>query len=63
LKGRTAAKLFEEFPHIKEELWGRHFWSRGYFCVTVGELNEENIKEYLEHHFEKENTEGFRVEC
>jgi len=62
LKGRSATKLFEEFPHIKKELWGRHFWARGYFCVTVGELNEDNIKEYLEHHFEKENTEGFRVE-
>ncbi|WP_425429884.1 transposase [Cognaticolwellia beringensis] len=32
---------------------GEHFWARGYFCVTEGELTTEMIKEYLEHHFER----------
>ena len=26
LKGRSAAKLFEEFPMLKKRYWGRHFW-------------------------------------
>ena len=25
LKGRSASKLFEEFPVIKKRYWGRHF--------------------------------------
>ena len=52
LKGRSAAKLFEEFPMLKKRYWGRHFWARGYFCATVGQVTEEMIKQYLEHHFE-----------
>ncbi len=62
VKGRTSAKIFEEFPHLKKRYWGRHFWARGYFCVTAGELSKEMIKEYLEHHFETKPTEGFDVE-
>ena len=52
IKGRTSSKLFEEFPALKKRYWGQHFWARGYFCATVGEVSEEMIKEYLEHHFE-----------
>ena len=62
IKGRSSAKLFEEFPHIKKRYWGRHFWARGYFCVTSGELTEEMIKEYLQHHFEKNPNDGFEIE-
>lgn len=52
IKGRTASKLFEEFPALKKRYWGRYFWARGYFCVTVGQMTEEMVKQYLEHHFE-----------
>jgi putative transposase len=52
VKGRTSSKLFEEFPHIKKRYWGRHFWARGYFCVTAGKLTKQMIEEYLSHHFE-----------
>ena len=55
VKGRSSRKIFEEFPHIKKRYWGRHFWSQGYFCVTSGELTDEMIYEYLEHHFEKDH--------
>ena len=27
IKGRTFAKLFEDFPDIKKRYWGRHFWA------------------------------------
>jgi putative transposase len=62
IKGRTARKLFEEFPRLKQKYWGRHFWARGYFCATVGEMTEEMVKEYLEHHFEPDPARDFRVE-
>ncbi|AWK41673.1 IS200/IS605 family transposase [Photorhabdus laumondii] len=62
LKGRTASKLFEEFSHLKKRYWGQHFWGRGYFCATVGQLTEEMIKSYLEHHFEPNPNDNFRMD-
>ena len=62
IKGRSSSKLFDEFPHIKKRYWGRHFWARGYFCATVGQMTEEMIKEYLDHHFEPKNDDGFQIE-
>lgn len=58
IKGRSASKIFESFPDLKKRYWGRHFWARGYFCVTSGELTEEMIKNYLEHHFEPKGCNG-----
>ncbi|KMW71937.1 transposase [Photorhabdus luminescens subsp. luminescens] len=62
LKGRTASKLFEEFSHLKKRYWGQHFWGRGYFCATVSQLTEEMIKVYLEHHFEPNSDDNFRMD-
>jgi len=62
IKGRTSSKLFEEFPLLKKQYWGRHFWARGYFCVTSGQLTEEMIKNYLEHHFEPNVKDDFKVD-
>jgi len=62
IKGQTAHKVFEEFPALKRRDWGRHCWARGYFCATVGEMTEEMIQEYWEHHFEPDPTADFRVE-
>jgi REP-associated tyrosine transposase len=62
IKGRSSSKLFEEFPNIKKRYWGRHFWARGYFCVTAGELTKEMIKAYLEHHFEGKENPDFEIE-
>jgi putative transposase len=61
IKGRSSSKLFECFPELKKCYWGRHFWARGYFCVTSGELTEEMIKNYLDHHFEPKVDDNFRT--
>jgi putative transposase len=57
IKGRRARKLFEEFPELK-----KRYWARGYFCVTVGKMTEEMIKNYLEHHFEANPNDNFKTE-
>ena len=62
IKGRTTSKLFEEFPHLRKKYWGQHFWARGYFCATVGQMTEEMITSYLEHHFEPRPNDDFRME-
>jgi len=62
IKGRSSAKLFESCPDLNKRYWGRHFWARGHFCVTSGELTEEMIKDYLEHHFVPNVNDNFRTE-
>ncbi len=62
LKGRTSMKLFEEFPPVRKRYWSRHFWARGYFCVTAGELTKQMIEEYLAHHFEEKANPNFEIE-
>lgn len=62
IKGRSSNKLFEEFPHLKKRYWGRHFWARGYFCATAGQVTDEMIRSYLDHHFEPNPDDKFRTE-
>jgi putative transposase len=63
IKGRSATRLFEEFPGLRKRYWGRHFWARGFFCVTSGQVSEEMIKNYLEHHFEPNRDDNFKTEA
>jgi len=62
IKGRSARKIFEYFPEIKKRYWGKHFWARGYFCVTSGEVTEDMIKNYIQNHFESKTNENFGVQ-
>ena len=61
IKGRSTRKLFEIYPELRKRYWGGHFWARGYFCVTSGEITDEMIKEYIENHFEPSVDDKFRV--
>lgn len=63
IKGKTSRKLQMEFPELKKRYWGQHFWARGYFAVSVGNVTSEMVREYIEHHFEGEGGEdSFRLE-
>ena len=62
IKGRTSSKMFSEYPHLKKRFWGRHFWARGYFCASSGQVTDEMIKTYLEHHFEPKKEDNFRTD-
>lgn len=50
LKGRSSRKLQIEFPELKKRYWGRHFWAIGYGCWSTGNITDEMVNEYLEHH-------------
>jgi putative transposase len=50
MKGRTSRILQQEFPKLKERYWGRHFWAIGYGAWSTGNITEELVQEYLEHH-------------
>ena len=53
-KGRSSRKIQQEFDHIRNRFWGRRFWARGYFCTTSGNITDEIILQYLEHHADPE---------
>ena len=48
LKGTSSRVLLQEFPHLRKEFWGRHFWARGYLAVSSGNITDEMIQEYIE---------------
>ena len=56
MKGKSSRKLMMEFSHLKKRCWGQHLWARGYFGVSIGSLNEQQVQEYIEaqelHHAE-----------
>jgi putative transposase len=61
IKGRSSRRLQEEFPELGKRYWGQHLWARGYFCATVGAVDEATIKEYIENQKWDEEGEGFKI--
>ena len=45
-KGCSSRILREEFPWLKTKIPA--LWTRSYFSCTVGHINEETIKKYIE---------------
>ena len=53
LKGKTAIRVFNKFPELKQRpYWGNHFWAEGYCVDTVG-LDSEMIKKYVKYQEDK----------
>jgi len=50
LKGRSSRLLQKEFPKLHKKYWGRHFWASGYGAWSTGNVTDEMVNEYLEHH-------------
>ena len=49
LKGVSSHHLRHEFPdHIRQYLWGKHFWSPSYFAASCGGAPLAIIKQYIE---------------
>ena len=61
IKGRSSRLLQAEFPELGKRYWGQHLWARGYFCATVGAVDEETIKHYIETQRWDEDDQGFKI--
>lgn len=57
LKGRTSRMLQQEFPELGKKYWGKHFWAVGYGVWSTGNITDEMVQEYLEHHQDKPNSQ------
>ncbi len=58
IKGRTSRILQGEFPQLAERYWGRHFWASGYGAWSTGNITDEMVQEYLEHHRSKDGEDN-----
>ena len=58
LKGRSSRILQLEFPHLQKRYWGRHFWAIGYGAWSTGNITDEMVQEYLEHHRKDSNNDN-----
>jgi putative transposase len=57
LKGKSALMFFDRHPDLRPKWADRHFWARGYYVATVGNVNEETIRNYI-----REQEENDRIE-
>ena len=57
LKGKSALMIFDRHPEYRDK-YGRHFWARGYYAETIGQVNEDTIKKYIEEQEECSRIEG-----
>ena len=57
LKGRSAKILLEEYSELRRNYYGGHFWGIGYGAWSTGNITDEMIQEYLEHHREGPNSD------
>jgi putative transposase len=61
IKGKSSRKIMMEFGHLRKRYWGQHIWARGYFAVTVGNLNEAQVQEYIENQGKQHSEDNFSV--
>lgn len=62
LRDRSSRLLQDQFPDLKKKYWGQHLWARGYFCATVGTVNEDTIRTYIANQFNEEKNDIFRID-
>ena len=56
LKGKSALMIFDKHPRMGTK-WDRHFWARGYYVSTIGNITEEAIKKYIREQQDEDRKE------
>jgi len=60
MKSISAKKVFQEFPEVKEELWGGELWSNGYFVRSTGDkVTSEVIRRYISYQHKQQLSFDF----
>ena len=61
IKGKSSWKIMSEFKTISKQFWGRHFWGRGYFVASSGNVTDEVILEYIKNQDKEIKDDNFRI--
>ena len=48
LKGKAAHELLKQYPELRKELPPNTFWAEGYYARTIGGLNEQGVRNYIQ---------------
>ena len=48
--------IYDRHPELGDK-WNRDFWARGYYVSTIGNVNEETVKEYIKNQTEESYKE------
>lgn len=60
MKSVSAKIIFQEFPELKEKLWGGELWSDGYFVRSTGdEVTSEVIRQYIRYQHKRQLSFDF----
>ena len=57
IKSITARQMFEKHPEVKIFLWGRQFWTDGYYINTVGQYGNLNM---IENYVKKQGIKDYQ---
>ncbi len=60
LKGKSALMIFDRHPDMGSK-FNRHFWARGYYVATVGDISEEAVKRYIAEQEEEDRKEDYEL--
>lgn len=52
LKGKSALQIFDRHLEFKER-GDKEFWARGYYVETIGNIDEETVRRYIEKQMEE----------
>ncbi|MBL8179251.1 MAG: transposase, partial [Bryobacterales bacterium] len=55
------AEMQDDFTELRKRYWGQPLWARGYFCATVGAVDEKTIREYIERQKFEDDQDGFKI--
>jgi putative transposase len=61
MKGKSSRKILSRFDDLRKIYWGRHFWARGYFVSTTGNVSDETVMEYIRNQDIADTDENFRI--
>jgi putative transposase len=59
-KGRVVI-LLQGFDLLRRRYWCQHLWARGYFGVTVGNVNSEDAQRYIKNQEAHHKRDDFRI--
>ena len=57
IKGRSARMLLDEFSELKKRYWGQYLRGIGYGAWSTGNITDEMIQQYLDHHKDGPNSD------
>lgn len=61
LKGKSSRKMLFAFKELQKQFWGQHFWARGYFACSSGNITDEMIMQYIDNQDVTVQDDDFKI--